>query len=75
MSKVTVVTEAGGKIAAIGHGHLSQASAKKAGHKGPHGGLFALPGQHLHELDIAEDLTSIRDFKQLHDKVRPHIKH
>jgi hypothetical protein len=73
MSKVTVVTDAAGKIAVIGHGYLSEASAKKAGHKGPRGGLRAPPGHHLHELDIAEDVKSITKFKELHDKVAPHV--
>ena len=26
-------------------------------------------------LRLVEDLASIKDFKQLHDKVRPHMKH
>ena len=73
MSKVTVITDAGGKIAAIGHGHLSRETAKKAGHREPQGGLFPLPGQRLHELEVPEDLSSIRSFKQLQDKVRPHV--
>ncbi|MBV8458467.1 MAG: hypothetical protein JO122_17845 [Acetobacteraceae bacterium] len=70
MSDVTVVTNADGKIAAIGHGRLSEASAKRAGINGPAGGLFALPGQKLQELQMAEDLTKAKDFEELHNKVQ-----
>jgi hypothetical protein len=34
MSKVTAVTDAQGQIVVIGHGHLSEATAKKSGLKG-----------------------------------------
>ncbi len=60
MSKVTAVTDAQGQIVVIGHGHLSEATAKKSGLKGAQGGLWALPGQQLHELDVPENVEASR---------------
>ena len=74
MSKVTAVTDAQGQIVVIGHGHLSEATAKKSGFKGAQGGLWALPGQQLHELDVPENVEGIKGFRELHDKVRPHLR-
>ena len=68
MSKVTAVTDAQGQIVVIRHGHLSAATAKKSGFKGAQGGLRALPGQQLH------DVEGIKGFRELHDKVRPHLR-
>jgi hypothetical protein len=74
MSKITVVTDAKGQIQVIGHGHLSETTVRKQGAKGPHGGIRALPGQHLHELDLADDVSKIKVWKELVEKVRPHVK-
>jgi hypothetical protein len=74
MSKVTVVADANGNIAAIGHGHLSRDTAIKSGDKALLGGLRAGPGQQLHELDLAEDVSQVADFRELHAKVRAHLK-
>lgn len=73
MSKVTVVTDAKGEIAAIGHGHLSEATAKKQGTKGVRSGIRVLPNQRLHELELAEDVSKIDVWKVLVEKIRPHI--
>jgi hypothetical protein len=74
MSKVTVVTDQHGKIFAVGHGHLSEATAKKNGLKGNQAGLRAFAGQQLHELDLKDNLEHLKTFKELHDKVRPHVR-
>jgi hypothetical protein len=74
MSKVTVITDAKGQIQAIGHGHLSEATARKQGTKGLQGGLRPLPGQNLQELELANDVTQITAWKDLVEKVRPHLK-
>jgi hypothetical protein len=71
MSKVTVITDAKGQIQSIGHGHLSEATGRKHGARA---GLRALPGQHLHELDLADDVSKVRVWTELVQKVRPHIK-
>ena len=76
MSKVTVVTDAKGEIVVIGHGHLSQETARKnaAPGDGIQGGVRAGPGQHLHELEVSEDVSRIANWAELHKKVRPHVK-
>jgi hypothetical protein len=74
MSKVTVITDTKGQIQAIGHGHLSERSGRKRGSKEFQGGIRALPGQQIHELDLAPDVTQVKTFKELVEKVRPHIK-
>lgn len=74
MSKVTVITDAKGQIHAVGHGHLSEATARKSGVTGLRGGLRPLKGQQLHELELPQDVSEIKDFKSLAEKIRPHIK-
>ena len=74
MSQVTVVTDAQGQIQAIGHGHLSEATARKHGTKEMRSGIRALPGQKIHELNLEHDLSNVKSWKELIDKVRPHIK-
>lgn len=74
MSKVTVITDSKGQIQAIGHGHLSEKTLRKQSPNGFQGGLRALPGQHLHELDLSHDVTQVKDWKELVEKIRPHIK-
>ena len=76
MSKVTAVTDAKGNITVLGHGHLSEAAFRKGGKaQGVAGGLRPGPGQQLHEIDLAEDVSAIADFGELHKKVKPHLKH
>lgn len=75
MSKVTVITDAAGKIVVIGKGHLSEKTARKTSASGePQGGLRAGPGQQLHELNVSEDLENIKTWSELHELVRPHVK-
>jgi hypothetical protein len=74
MSKVTVVTDAKGRIHAIGHGHLSEASARKRGSKALQGGLRALPGQQIHELELPHDVTHVKVWQELVEKVCPHLR-
>jgi hypothetical protein len=74
MSKITVITDAKGQIQAIGHGHLSEATSRKPGAKGLQGGLRPLPDQRIHELEIPHDATQIKEWKELVEKVRPHLK-
>jgi hypothetical protein len=73
MSKVTVVTDADGKITVIGHGHLSLETARRSGSRQPQGGVRAGPGQKLHELDLPEDVSRIGNWQELHVKVLPHV--
>jgi len=81
MSKVTVITDAHGNIAAVGHGHLSEETFKKtrptAPPTAPHGvyaGLRAVPGQSLRELDLSDDVSDILDFGELVRRVQPHLR-
>jgi hypothetical protein len=74
MSKVTVVTDANGDIIVIGHGHLSFETAQRAGMRYPRGGVRPGPGQKLHELELAEDVSRIDNWLELHGKVRPHLR-
>lgn len=73
MSKVTVITDEAGKIVGIGHGHLSEETAKKSGSREPQAGLVTLPGQQLHEIETPEDVEGITTWSELHEKVRPHV--
>jgi hypothetical protein len=73
MTQITVVTDESGKIVAMGHGHLSEATARQSGSSEAQGGLRAGPNQRLHELELSEDLRSVNDWSALHDKVRPHV--
>jgi hypothetical protein len=70
MSKVTVITDRAGKVVAIGHGHLSEKSARGQAT----GGLRAGPDQQLHEIDVPENVEHIQSWAQLLDKVQPHLK-
>lgn len=74
MSKVTVITDAKGQIQAIGHGHLSEATARKPGANGYQSGIRALPGQNIHELELSQDVAQVKGWKELVEKVRPHLK-
>ena len=74
MSKVTVITDAKGQIQAIGHGHLSEATARKQGAKEFQSGVRALPGQQIHELELQHDVAQVKVWKELVEKIRPHIK-
>ena len=71
MSKVTVITDANGAIAAVGLGSLGHKPGQ-ARHQ-TQAGLFALPGQTLHELDIKDDVSGVKTFSELKEKVRPHL--
>ena len=73
MSKVTVITDARGDVVAIGHGHLSEATARKNGSKGARAGLRALPGQQLSELDLKDNVEQLTTFAELRDMVRPYV--
>ena len=74
MSKLTVVTDAKGGIAVIGHGHIGLRSGAKGTAKGTvRTGVFALPGQTLHEIEIKEDAASLKSFDQLREAVQPHL--
>jgi hypothetical protein len=73
MTKITAITDEAGKIVALGHGHLSEATARQAGSREAQGGLRAGPNQRLHELELSEDLSTITTWSALHDKVRPHL--
>ena len=74
MSKVTAVVDAKGEVQAIGHGHLTEATARKHGAKELRGGLRALAGQKIYELDLSHDVSQVKTFKELVEKVRPHVK-
>jgi hypothetical protein len=74
MSKVTVVTDSAGNILAMGLGHLSEKSAMKSGSRESQAGLRAGPGQKLHELEIPENLESVKNYREFHEKVRRHVK-
>jgi hypothetical protein len=74
MSRVTVVTDARGEIIAIGDGFLSEESIKGSKSAGFHGGLRAGPNQNLKELELSNDVTSIKDFDELKKHVRPHLR-
>ncbi|HTR16300.1 MAG TPA: hypothetical protein VMI52_04615 [Acetobacteraceae bacterium] len=74
MNKITVITEAGKGIVAIGHGHLSEKSARKPGANGVQCGLRAGPNQRLHELEIPDDVSKLKSWDELEAKVRPHVK-
>jgi hypothetical protein len=73
MSKVTAITDGTGRIVAIGHGHLSEKTARTAGSREVQGGLRAGEGQKLHEIDVAVDLEGVETWSELYDKVRPSI--
>ncbi len=70
MSKLTIVTDAQGAIAVIGQGHVGSGRAAKGVART---GVFALPGQTLHEIELKEDVSGLKSFDQLRDKVRPHL--
>jgi hypothetical protein len=74
LSKITVITDAAGNIVAMGHGHLSEKTARKSGSREPQGGLRAGPGQKLHELDLPGNLENVKTWSELHEKVLPHVK-
>ena len=70
MSKLTVVTDAQGAIAVIGHGHIGPGRAATGATRT---GVFALPGQSLHEIELKEDVSSLKSFEQLREKAQPHL--
>jgi hypothetical protein len=74
MSKVTVISDSAGNILAMSLGHSSGQTAPGTGSRGPKGGLRARAGQKLHELNVPEDLESIKSWSELHSKVAPHIR-
>ena len=74
MSKLTVVTDSFGRIQVIAHGHLSQASVGKEGKKGPQGGIAPRPGQVLREIDLPEDVSRVKNWDDLREKVMAHVK-
>jgi hypothetical protein len=74
MSRVTVITDAKGQIQAIGHGHLSEATSRKSGSKTILGGVRALPGQKLHELDVPYDASEAKTWDEVVEKIRPHVR-
>lgn len=71
MSKVTVVTGADGAIAAIANGHLSRETSTR--HGSSQGGIFALPGQKLHEIVLKEDVSQLTSFADLRERLLPHL--
>jgi hypothetical protein len=75
MSKITVITDKKGGIIAIGHGHLSEKTAGKAAGKEVQCGLRAGPDQSLQEIDLAQDVSQLKDWTELHAKVQPHVTH
>ncbi len=73
MSKVTVITDANGKIAAIGQGHLGLVNRSTDRSSRLTCGLFALPGQRIHEIDLTEDVSDEKGFTRLHERVVAHL--
>ena len=74
MTRLTVVTDARGEIVVVGHGHLSEASARKFASAGPHGGVRAGPGQRLHEIELPEEVAPAAGWAELCRKIEQHLK-
>lgn len=65
--KITVVTERGGQI--VGTAHYVRSANPAAGHGGP----IAGPGQSVHVIDLPSELEGIRDAKEFHRRLKPHL--
>jgi hypothetical protein len=74
MSRITVITDSKGNIAAMGHGRLGEGNVPKQTSKQPVAALRAGPGQILHEIELPEDVQHISNWNELHEKVKPHLK-
>jgi hypothetical protein len=70
--KMVVVTEQG-QIVAMAHGSLAQ-HARAAAPTAGSGGLYALPGQKMHEVDVPDDLEAQEDGHKLHAQVSRYFK-
>jgi hypothetical protein len=73
MSKVTAVTDAQGQIVVIGHGHLSEATAKKSGLKGARAVCGRFPASNSMNSTCGK-CGGDQGLQELHDKVRPHLE-
>jgi hypothetical protein len=77
--KMIVITEKG-QIQSFAHGSkadhtpLSALQKHDKPHAGVRGGLLALPGQEMHEVDVPDELAKLEDGQQIHDGLRELMK-
>lgn len=70
LTKLTVITEANGKVTAtqVGHGHVKDPAS------GIVGGIVAGPGQKLHKIEFhVPELNSADDIDAFHQKLMEHL--
>jgi hypothetical protein len=75
--KVTVISDTRGKVLGAMQGHESQPSiTEKPGRstKEPRSGLYAGPGQRLHEIEVGDEFGKIDDAQEFHTKLVAHLK-
>jgi hypothetical protein len=75
--KLTVISDNRGKLLGAMQGHQVQPdTAQKPGRstKEPHSGLYAGPGQRLHEIEVSDELAKSSDASEFHAKLVAHLK-
>ena len=75
--KVTVISDTRGKVLGAMQGYAAQPdTTQKPGRstKEPHSGLYAGPGQRLHEIEVSDELAKIKDASEFHTKLEAHLK-
>lgn len=75
--KVTVISDERGKLLGAMQGHVAQPDpTEKPGRarREPRSGLYAGPGQRLHEIEVGDELAKIKDAREFHTKLQAHLK-
>ena len=75
--RMTVISDSRGKVLGAMQGHAPQPdTTQKPGRatKEPRSGLYAGPGQRLHEIEVGDEFAKIKDARELHTKLEAHIK-
>jgi hypothetical protein len=75
--KVTVISDAKGKVLGAMQGHAPQPDmSQKPGRarREPRSGLYAGPGQRLHEIEVGDELAKTKDAREFHTKLEAHLK-
>jgi hypothetical protein len=75
--KLTVITGTRGKVIGAMQGHSPQPEpTEKPGRprREPQSGLYAGPGQRLHEIEVSDELAKTKDASEFHTMLATHLK-
>jgi hypothetical protein len=77
MKKLTIVTDERGELVGAMHGHAPRPDRSKGPETGRdefRAGIMAGPGQRLHEIEVPDELASIKDPDKFGAELMRHVR-